>query len=45
MEAQHASGRAAVKAALRDLLALLPVAEGGEVRAVILDREQPATPF
>ena len=45
VEAQHADGRAAVEAALRDLLTLLPTAEGGDVRAAILDREQPATPF
>lgn len=45
VEAQHAGGRADVEAALGDLLALLPVAEGGEVRTAVLDRAQPATPF
>ncbi len=45
VEAQHAGGRAAVEAALRDLLALLPTVEGSGVRTAILDREQPATPF
>jgi DNA/RNA-binding domain of Phe-tRNA-synthetase-like protein len=45
VEAQHVGGRAAVETALRDLLAFLPTVEGGEVRAAVLDREQPATPF
>jgi len=45
VEAQHAGGRAAVEAALRDLLALLPTVEGSGVRTAILDRERPATPF
>jgi DNA/RNA-binding domain of Phe-tRNA-synthetase-like protein len=45
IEAHHANGRADVEAAVRDLLALLPVAAGGEVRSAVLDREQTATPF
>jgi DNA/RNA-binding domain of Phe-tRNA-synthetase-like protein len=45
IEAHHATGRADVEAALRDLLALLPVATGGEVRSAVLDRAQAATPF
>lgn len=40
VEAQHPGGRADVEAALRDLLALLPLGEGGEVRTTILDATQ-----
>jgi DNA/RNA-binding domain of Phe-tRNA-synthetase-like protein len=42
VEAQHAGGRGDVEAALRDLLALLPLGEGGELRTAVLDRENPA---
>jgi hypothetical protein len=45
IEAHHATGRADVEAALRDLLALLPVAADSEVRSAVLDRAQAATPF
>lgn len=45
IEAHHRAGRADVEAALRDLLALLPVAPGVEVRSAVLDRAHPATPF
>ncbi len=42
VEAQHQGGRADVEAALRDLLALLPLNAGGTVHSAILDRGNPA---
>lgn len=42
IEAQHAGGRADVEAALRDLLALLPLDADGAVHSAILDRKNPA---
>ena len=42
VEAQHAGGRADVAAALRDLLALLPLGTGSAVHSAILDRDHPA---
>ena len=45
IEAHHPDGRADVEAALRDLLALLPIRQGAEVQSVVLDRATPATPF
>lgn len=47
IEAHHATGRAAVDAAIRDLTELLPLVSGAaaEVQSVVLDRENPATPF
>lgn len=40
IEAQHAGGRTEVEAAMRDLAALLPLGEGGEVRMAVLGREE-----
>ena len=45
IEAHHADGRADVGAAMRDLLALLPLNPGVEARSTVLDRANPATPF
>jgi DNA/RNA-binding domain of Phe-tRNA-synthetase-like protein len=45
VEAHHADGRTDVEAALRDLLALLPVTPDGEMQSAVLDRAQAATPF
>ena len=45
IEAHHPDGRADVEAAMRDLLALLPVRRGAEIQSAVLDRENPATPF
>ena len=42
VEAQHAGGRTAVEAALRELLALLPLGQGGEVQAALLDSNRSA---
>lgn len=41
VEAQHAGGRADIETALGDLLALLPRAEGSELRTAVLDRANP----
>ena len=45
IEAHHSDGRADVEAAMRDLLALLPINQGAKMQSAVLDRANPATPF